>query len=120
MSPRRLFTTLLCAAPLATIAAPIWQQSASAEVELGVRDKYGETPFRVEFVVVGPEGRRETKAITVEGGAFGLVRYPADFEGYLAPGAYRWTARVGGKVVASGRFSFEQDERGRQRLVVED
>lgn len=120
MSPRRLFAALLCAVPLAAIAAPIWQQSASAEVELGVRDKYGETPFSAEFVVVGPEGRRETKTITVEGGAFGFVRYPGDFEGYLAPGAYRWSARVGGKVVADGRFSFEQDERGRQRLLVED
>ena len=120
MSPRRLFTTLLCAAPLATIAAPIWQQSASAEVELGVRDKYGETPSRVEFVVVGPDGRRETKTITVEGGAFGTVRYPSDFGGYLAPGAYRWSARVGGQVVAGGRFSLGQDARDRQVLVVED
>ena len=120
MTVRHLFCATLACLATGLSAAPVWQQSAAAEVELGVRDKYGETPSRVEFVVVGPDGRRETKTVTVEGGAFGTVRYPSDFGGYLAPGAYRWSARVGGQVVAGGRFSLGQDARDRQVLVVED
>ncbi|MBZ8140897.1 hypothetical protein CLD22_13420 [Rubrivivax gelatinosus] len=104
---------LACALPC---AAQTWQQSTAAAVELGVRDKYGDKPFRAEFVVVGPQGR-ETRSITVEGSAFGVVHYPGDFGGYMAPGQYRWSARVDGKVVADGRFGFVQDDSS-QRLTV--
>jgi hypothetical protein len=91
-----------------------WQQSSvkevlksSTEMQLGIRDKFGDKPYVVEFVVTGPSGTSESKKIQVFPEEFGYVRYPSDFGGNAAPGKYSWKARVNGKDVIKDSFSFE-------------
>ena len=105
-----LFLILLtCALP--TIAQT-WQQSASPQVKLGIRDKWGEKTYVAEFVVVLPGGKTQSAKIQVVADEFGSVNYPNDFGGYMAPGKYTWKARVSGRDVITGQFTFEQDANG--------
>lgn len=89
-----------------------WQQSESTQVELGIREKFGEKPFVAEFIVSPPGGKPQTRKINVAADEFGSVNYPKDFGGYMAPGKYTWKARVNGKDVVNGQFVYQQDRSG--------
>lgn len=93
--------------------AKSWQQSMSPSLELGVRDKYGETPYTAEFVVTDPKGVSTRHKVEVGAGEFGFARFPDDFEnGMLMTGKYRWQALVDGKVVTQGKFAYRHLSKG--------
>jgi len=101
-------------------AAPIWQQSVSQKVTLGVRDKFGELgKYTAKFVVTTQLGEIYTRTIEVPkgdfGGNFGYVEFPSSqfkSEGREAPPnadpgrIYSWEVQVGGRSVTSGKFTF--------------
>ena len=91
----------------------IWQQSQSPSLELGIRDKYGETPYTVEFLVTDPKGVVSSRKVEVEAGKFGFARFPEDFDkALLISGKYRWQAKVDGKVVRKGKFAYQHLSKG--------
>ena len=100
-----------------SVQAQTWQQSVSPQVELGIRDKWGEKEYIAEFIVNLPDGKTSSARIKVMADEFGSVRYPNDFSGYMAPGKYTWKARVNGKDAIKGQFSFEQDAKGEKLII---
>ena len=107
---KKLIVTLARAAslvfgPVALCHAVNFQSSQGLGGELGIRDKYGELGrYDVTFVVNAPDKKQYKKTITVEGDAFGKVRFPNDFEAYTIPGKYSWQAVVKNKVAVRGEF----------------
>lgn len=89
-----------------------WQQSLSPVLQLGLRSKFGETPYEAEFVVTGPAGKSWHKRVSVQGDAFARVVFPDDFDGDLTAGKYTWRARVKGMDVVRGVFAVEQMPHG--------
>ncbi|MFN3809595.1 MAG: hypothetical protein ACK4S6_03160 [Roseateles asaccharophilus] len=100
-----------------TAQAQVWQQSASPQVQLGIRDKGGVKGYVAEFIVNLPDGKTQSAKIQVEENEFGFVLYPSDFGGYMMPGKYTWKARVNGKDAIKGQFSFEEDANGGKLTV---
>jgi len=84
-----------------------WQQLESAQIQLGVRDKYGELDgYTADFVVIGPNKQKYHVYKKVEGDDFAVVYYPEDFQGSSQSGKYTWKCLVNGKPVIEGKFRF--------------
>jgi hypothetical protein len=96
-------------APLASFAdSHLWQESTSASVTLGVRDKFADQrdTSTVTFVVRSVDASRTYKLTrTTTGDDFLEVRFPEDFTQDGMQGRYTWQGIVDGKVVANGDFS---------------
>lgn len=107
---KKLFETLAIATclvfgPVTLCQAVNFQSSQALGVELGIRDKNGELgKYDVTFVVTAPDKKQYKKTISVEGDAFGTVRFPNDFDAYTIPGKYSWQAVVKNKVAVRGEF----------------
>lgn len=88
--------------------AQTWQQSASTEVNLSVRDKYGQLGvYSVVFSVKDPSGTVISRTIRAKGDEWALARFPTDFDTYLKSGRYTWKATITGRNVANGDFIYE-------------
>lgn len=88
---------------------------AMAGVELSIGIKGAERQPNVEFVVVQPNGDRATAtAVAAYGGERpGTASYPTDFTNAgKHAGTYTWEARAGGKLLASGSFTYKHDKSG--------
>lgn len=110
--PGTLVAIAIGCLPALAVAEPAWQQSASPQVELAVRDRSPGGEHPVVFVVTGPGGREARLARRVDGDQWSQALFPRDFATDLLPGEYRWTGYVDGAAVAGGRFSYETDRRG--------
>jgi hypothetical protein len=111
-----------CAAFIARAEAeaPIWQRSTSAKIQLGIRDKSGETSsYKVVFTVEGSKGFSLSTSLTVRYSDFGYVMFPEDFGRNWAPdGAYKWTATVNGRKATGGRFEFFTCKNGDRGVII--
>lgn len=111
---------------LGTAALPVVAQtplvSARPSVALSVSDKTAVRQPPVAFTVAMPGGQTTTAVAQplMGGERAGTVHYPGDFgNAGTRTGDYTWTARIGDKTVATGRFAYRPTERG-QTLVVPD
>ncbi|MHB9106925.1 MAG: hypothetical protein ACYDCO_07710 [Armatimonadota bacterium] len=84
-----------------------WQSSQSPQVQLGVRDKFGEMGgYTADFVVIGPKKAKYHEYKKVGGDDWGYIIFPRDFEVWGEPGKYTWKCLVNGKPVVEGKFRF--------------
>jgi hypothetical protein len=120
-SLRPAFLALLLAA-----AAPAFAQtvlySARPAIGLTVSDKMATSQPPVEFTVTKPDGKTTTAIAQPQMGGerAGTVHYPSDFgDAGTQLGNYTWTARIGGKVVLTGRFAYQPAKGGRLLFVAE-
>lgn len=117
------FRSAACMAVLAA-AAPAFAQSvlytARPAIGLSVSDKMATRQPRVEFTVTMPDGKTTTATAEPQGGGerAGTVHYPSDFgNAGTRVGDYTWVARIGGKVVLDGRFSYRPTPEGQLLFV---
>ncbi|WCM88165.1 hypothetical protein [Acidovorax sp. NCPPB 3576] len=117
------FRSAACMAVLAA-AAPAFAQSvlytARPAIGLSVSDKMATRQPRVEFTVTMPDGKTTTATTEPQGGGerAGTVHYPSDFgNAGTRVGDYTWVARIGGKVVLDGRFSYRPTPEGQLLFV---
>lgn len=110
---------LLCAA-----FAPAFAQSlltfARPAIGLSVADKMATRQAAVEFTVTMPDGKTTTATAEPQMGGerAGTVHYPSDFgNAGTKVGNYTWTARIGGKVVQTGRFAYRPAQDGQLLFV---
>lgn len=92
-----------------------WQFSEVPEVQLGVRDKFGQGNYKAEFVVVGRKGEPYRFSRRVLRDEFSYAVFPQDFGGYAEAGKYTWKCIVNGKAVVTGKF-----ELGYSTLTISD
>ena len=86
---------------------PIWQNSQSATVQIGVRDKFGSLGnYRVKFVVKDSNGEEFTTEKEVSSDNWGYASFPGDFNVYSNPGEYSWKAYVDGEEIGDGKFTY--------------
>lgn len=113
---------VLCALSFATLGAKkrgpgdvLWQESMSACVRLGVREKYGMLKgYTATFVVTTPMGREYIAEREADDDEFISVYFPDDFHiredpgigPWTTKGLYTWQCIVGSSVVISGRFEY--------------
>ncbi len=94
--------------------------SARPAIALSVSDKMATKQPRVEFTVTMPDGKTTTAAAEPEAGGerAGTVHYPSDFgNAGTRTGDYTWAARIGGKVVQTGRFAYRPSPQGQLLFV---
>lgn len=117
MKCKALFVTSLLISTF-SVFSQTWQQSTSIEIQLGVRDKWGDKEYVAEFIVIGPAGKVSSAKIKVETDMFGYVMFPTDFNASsAAQGNYKWRAIVDGKSVSGGSFTFEGTKGGMRATV---
>lgn len=88
-------------------AGDIWQSSVSPSIKLGVRNKVGSGSHQVTFEVKGPYPKPLVLVLKADGDDWAEATFPQDFKAtYTVPGKHEWIAKVNGKVVASGDFSY--------------
>ncbi len=121
MSPA--FRPVLLALLLAGLA-PAFAQNVLSSVRpaigLSVSDKAAARQQPVEFTVTMPNGKTTTATAQPEMGGerAGTVHYPSDFgNAGTHVGEYSWTARVGGKVVLTGKFAYRPSPHGQLLFV---
>ena len=114
----------LVAAVLAAASVPAFTQSvlysARPAIGLSVSDKAAARQGRVEFTVTMPGGKTTTATAEPQMGGerAGTVHYPSDFgNAGTHIGEYTWAARIGGKVVQTGRFAYRQAQGGQLLFV---
>lgn len=114
---------LFCCALIA-LSAPVAAQnvlySARAAIGLSVSDKMARNQPPVEFVVTMPGGKTSTATANplMGGERAGTVHYPSDFpDAGTRVGDYTWVARIAGKVVLTGRFSYRAAQSGQLLFV---
>lgn len=88
---------------------PTWQQSEAMQVQLGVRSKFGTTPYEAEFIIHDENGGKFKAKKSVKGDAWGYAIYPDDFSTTAQPGSYKWKCMVSGKEVSSGKFKIKSN-----------
>lgn len=115
--------TAALAVPL-LMAAPAFAQtvlySARPAIGLSVSDKAAAKQARVEFTVTMPDGKTTMAAAEPQMGGerAGTVHYPSDFgNAGTRVGEYTWSARIGGKVVQTGRFAYRSAQDGQVLFV---
>lgn len=94
--------------------------SARPAIALSVSDKMAARQAPVEFTVTMPDGKTTTATAEPQGGGerAGTVHYPSDFgNAGTRVGDYTWAARIGGKVVLTGRFSYRPAASGQLLFV---
>ena len=111
---------LVSAAPA---RAQTWMVSTTAQIKLGVLDKFGQLgPYTATFVVHNEKTGKDYLLVKeLEKGQSGVdVLFPTEpsepdyfktAEGEAAkavPGRYTWECRVGGKKAVGGRFTFPE------------
>jgi len=97
---------ILLLAPLLVFATPIWQWSESHQIQLTIRDKNPSGNYTVTFVVIEPDGNKESVTKQVVGDYSSSVLYPADFATDLKPGKYKWVGCVNGVAAVGGQFTY--------------
>ena len=117
-----LVLALAAAAPRAA-CAQTWMVSTTAQIKLGVLDKFGQIgPYTATFVVHNEKTGKDYLLIKeLDKGQSGIdVLFPTEpsepdyfktAEGEAAkavPGRYTWECRVGGKKAVGGRFTFPE------------
>lgn len=113
-----VFTVLLAAGAPAPAQTVLY--SARAAIGLSVSDKMAARQAPVEFTVTLPDGKTTTATAQPQGGGerAGTVHYPSDFgNAGTRVGEYTWAARVGGKVVQTGRFAYRATNEGQLLFV---
>ena len=89
------------------LAQDTWQSSMSPSIKFGVRNKFGAGNQQVTFEVKGPYPKPWVMVAKVNGDTWAEATFPQDFKAtYTLPGKHEWTAKVEGKTVASGEFSY--------------
>lgn len=111
-------------AALLAAAAPVFAQtvlySARPAIGLSVSDKMATQQPRVEFTVTMPDGKTTTAVAEPRAGGerAGTVHYPSDFgNAGTRVGDYAWVARIGGKVVLTGKFAYRPTPQGQLLFV---
>ena len=114
---------LLVLATAAPARAQTWMVSTTAQIKLGVLDKFGQLgPYTATFVVHNEKtGKDYLLMKELDKGQSGIdVLFPTEpsepdyfktAEGEAAkavPGRYTWECRVGGKKAVGGRFTFPE------------
>ena len=114
-----LLGLLCCAAP--AVHAQTWMVSTTAQIKLGILDKYGQLgPYTATFVVHSERTGKDYLLVKEVGkGQNGVdVLFPtdpadpqyfktaADEAAVATPGRYTWECRVKGVRAVSGRFVF--------------
>lgn len=110
---------LLLAASTAALAQSVLYVARPA-IALSVSDRSAARQAPVEFAVTLPDGKttRATATPQMDGERAGTVHYPSDFgNAGMHVGDYRWSARIGGKVVMSGKFSYRPSKEGQLLFV---
>lgn len=93
---------------------------ARPAIALSVSDRAASRQSPVEFTVTMPGGKTTTATAAPQMGGerAGTVHYPSDFgNAGMHVGDYSWTARIAGKVVISGKFSFRPSKDGQLLFV---
>ncbi|RDI23413.1 hypothetical protein DFR41_106118 [Pseudacidovorax intermedius] len=93
---------------------------ARPAIALSVSDRTASRQPPVEFTVTMPGGKTTTAtaAPQVGGERAGTVHYPSDFgNAGMHVGDYSWTARIAGKVVMRGNFSYRPSKDGQLLFV---
>lgn len=94
--------------------------SARPAIALSVSDKMATRQAAVEFTVTMPDGKTTTATAEPQGAGerAGTVHYPSDFgNAGTRVGDYTWAARIGGKVVLTGRFAYRPAASGQLLFV---
>lgn len=114
---------VLALAPAAPARAQTWMVSTTAQIKLGVLDKFGQLgPYTATFVVHNEKTGKDYLLVKeLEKGQSGIdVLFPTEpsepdyfkTEGGEAakavPGRYTWECLVGGKKAVGGRFTFPE------------
>ncbi len=114
---------VLALAPAAPARAQTWMVSTTAQIKLGVLDKFGQLgPYTATFVVHNEKTGKDYLLVKeLDKGQSGIdVLFPTEpsepdyfktAEGEAAkaiPGRYTWECRVGGKKAVGGRFTFPE------------
>lgn len=105
---------------LGTAMAQSVLYSARPAIGLSVSDQAATRQPHVEFTVTMPDGKTTTAIAEPQMGGerAGTVHYPSDFPNAgMHVGNYTWTARIGGKVVLSGRFAYRPSKDGQLLYV---
>ncbi|MES2609776.1 MAG: hypothetical protein V4679_06015 [Pseudomonadota bacterium] len=113
-------TALLLAAGAPALAQTTVLYSARPAIGLSVSDKMAARQVPVEFTVTMPDGKTTTATAEPEndGERAGTVHYPSDFgNAGTRVGSYTWQARMGGKVVQTGRFAYRPSKEGQLLFV---
>jgi hypothetical protein len=97
---------------LATISitshAQTWQESVTQSIEIGIRDKWGDSRYVAEFIVTSASGKSFVKKIQVDADEFATVIFPKDFNQYGTKGKYTWKVKVNGEIAIKGKFTFSE------------
>lgn len=102
--------TAFAAVPAAPSAAQTWQYSAQPsnqigrQFEMGIRSKFGETPYWATFIVTGPTGRAWSRTVRVRADNWGHATFPRDFGARGRAGRYRYVIVVNGRIAISEAF----------------
>ncbi|WP_295546619.1 hypothetical protein [uncultured Pseudacidovorax sp.] len=110
---------LLLAASTAAPAQSVLYVARPA-IALSVSDRSAARQAPVEFTVTMPDGKttRATATPQMNGERAGTVHYPSDFgNAGMHVGDYRWSARISGREVMSGTFSYRPSKEGQLLFV---
>lgn len=93
---------------------------ARPAIALSVSDRTAPRQSPVEFTVTMPNGKSTTAtaAPLMGGERAGTVHYPSDFgNAGMHVGDYGWSARIGGREVMRGKFSYRPSKEGQLLFV---
>lgn len=116
---RHLAIALVAAASTHVMAQSVLYVARPA-IALSVSDRAASRQPPVEFTVTMPGGKTTTATAAPQMGGerAGTVHYPSDFgNAGMHLGDYSWTARIAGKVVMSGKFSYRPAKDGQLLFV---
>jgi hypothetical protein len=109
--------------PASQAKAQTWMVSTTAQIKIGILDKYGQLgPYTATFVVRSEKTGKEYLLVKqLEKGQTGIdVLFPTDASdpdyfkaetgeaAKATPGRYTWECRVGGKKAVGGHFVFPE------------
>lgn len=118
---RRTATTLgLAIAACTSAMAQSVLYVARPAIALSVSDRAAGRQPPVAFTVAMPDGKTTTATATPQMGGerAGTVHYPSDFgNAGMHVGEYTWSARIDGKEVMRGRFSYRPSKDGQLLFV---
>jgi len=85
----------------------LWQQSTAINVQLGIREKFGNLKnYEAIFIVTDSKGKEYKLTKKIQSDEWQFVYFPEDFNTDGGKGIYRWKGVVDGKTVIHGKFEY--------------
>jgi len=85
----------------------LWQQSTAINVQLGIREKFGNLKqYEASFIVTDAKGKEFKLTKKIKSDEWQFVYFPEDFNTDGGKGIYRWKGTVNDKTVIHGKFEY--------------